>query len=829
MTERVSIKEAECCRDQRVEIPDHIPFSQRARADIYAFSAFLILLSAILAYWFINDDWLSDYDIMSYFLPWYGHLGDRLRTFDIPGWMPWLSGGSPVAGDPSGGWWYLPVMFTFPFLGVTTAFKAMILVQTLIGGIAVYTLSRLLGLRPTAALMSTVAFVFGPFLAGQTMYGTVAGQLSTWLAVALLGVECSLRTSRIVPRIAWWCVTGLAISQIAVSWPGQGLYNGLLIIAAWVAYRSLLWPVDLERSLRERCVDLLTTGPAVLVLGFLLGAAGLLPRLHINSISNIPNGDYSGVTGGNYLVTPHSFVTLLRDTLMDDPHFRPVALGAPVVVLALLAILIGRGRYGIPFFAAVTVLAGILSMEEMPLHRALYLLPSFENIHTHSPSRILWICFFAPAMLSGAGIEALLPWRPRHRSLPMLGIPSLLMIAAAVVLDRAELSIGWWPLMLTAATTVLAAWIVMSKWVDNQRHVHILVQLGAVAMIALVIIYPTGKDVLIHGMSTGERSARRESCVDTYLARTDPGGAGEFLQQQQRVEPPFRYVSSAGRDPASNDRSYNFRRCDPNVLAALIGGRAVRLELESVQGYNPLHLRVYAEYTDIMNGGQQDYHWVDPYPATLQSSPLLDMLNVRYIVVALEGSHDPHDIRPIAAGKTEVFRDERVVVFENPNASPRAWIVHEVRPNHDGEGLRQLAGGRVDGRGVAFVDGPMPVVDPVVASGSSSEHVTITGRDEDALTAAVRADAAGLVVFSEIYEQGWTAYVDGEPVAVLRTNHALRGVPVPAGEHTIELRYEPESLHIGLWISGVTTVAVVTVLAAAIRPRKSYQAHHAYE
>ncbi|MDQ3442906.1 MAG: YfhO family protein [Chloroflexota bacterium] len=52
---------------------------------------------------------------------------------------------------------------------------------------------------------------------------------------------------------------------------------------------------------------------------------------------------------------------------------------------------------------------------------------------------------------------------------------------------------------------------------------------------------------------------------------------------------------------------------------------------------------------------------------------------------------------------------------------------------------------------------------------------------------------------------------------MLRTNHALRGVPAPAGEHTIALRYVPESLRIGLWISLLTSITAVIVWAAAIR------------
>ena len=71
------------------------------------------------------------------------------------------------------------------------------------------------------------------------------------------------------------------------------------------------------------------------------------------------------------------------------------------------------------------------------------------------------------------------------------------------------------------------------------------------------------------------------------------------------------------------------------------------------------------------------------------------------------------------------------------------------------------------------------------------------------MTIRTETAAPGFLVVSEVYEQGWRGYVDGEPVEVLPTNHALRGVAVPAGEHEVELRYEPRSLRLGLWISGI--------------------------
>ena len=169
-------------------------------------------------------------------------------------------------------------------------------------------------------------------------------------------------------------------------------------------------------------------------------------------------------------------------------------------------------------------------------------------------------------------------------------------------------------------------------------------------------------------------------------------------------------------------------------MATLVSGRAIPLDLETIHGYNPLRLAVYAEYTEVMNGGPQDYHWMDPAPAALASSPLLDMLNVRYIVVALDETADPDAVAAIAEGRTEVFRNDQVVVYENPEAFPRAWIVHEVRED-DGTGLSWLEDGTVDGREVAFVEGTPPDVEPA----TSAEPVAVTGRTDHSLSVAVDA------------------------------------------------------------------------------------------
>jgi uncharacterized membrane protein YfhO len=81
------------------------------------------------------------------------------------------------------------------------------------------------------------------------------------------------------------------------------------------------------------------------------------------------------------------------------------------------------------------------------------------------------------------------------------------------------------------------------------------------------------------------------------------------------------------------------------------------------------------------------------------------------------------------------------------------------------------------------------------------------------MTLAASTSAAGLLVISEVYTDGWNAYVDGQKEDILRTDHALRGVPIAAGDHTVELKYEPQSLQTGMMISGGTAIVVTGIWA----------------
>jgi hypothetical protein len=254
------------------------------------------------------------------------------------------------------------------------------------------------------------------------------------------------------------------------------------------------------------------------------------------------------------------------------------------------------------------------------------------------------------------------------------------------------------------------------------------------------------------------------------------------------------------------------RRFDPAISALLVNGRPIYLGLYDIQGYNPLHLARYDEFMTALNGRPQDYHTSFLLPSGLRS-PLLDLLDVRYIVQDATLPPYRDDVRALHAGSRVVFRTPRVIVHERDSAPPHAWIVHDVQSVTRGEALPLLTRRVIDPYQTALVEGPLPAT--AVPDQAAAESARITAYEPDRMTIATQAAAPGMLVVSEVYESGWRAYVDGAEVEILPTHHALRGIPIPSGEHTVEMHYDPLSLRLGLWISGIATAAMVVVFVIA--------------
>jgi uncharacterized membrane protein YfhO len=92
--------------------------------------------------------------------------------------------------------------------------------------------------------------------------------------------------------------------------------------------------------------------------------------------------------------------------------------------------------------------------------------------------------------------------------------------------------------------------------------------------------------------------------------------------------------------------------------------------------------------------------------------------------------------------------------------------------------------------------------------------------EPDEVVIEIEAERSGLLFVSEIWHPSWLAFIDGEPVEVLRTNVAFRGVVVPAGRHELRFQYSVAEFRLGFGLSAVGFVGALAVLIGG-RLRKS--------
>src|ERR671932_1319565 len=770
-------------------------------------------------------------DAATQYYPFYYFLGKSLSSGQIPAWNPYQFSGTPFAGDPLSGWSYLPAMVLFSLLPLVAAVKSFMFLHLLLAGLSTYALARALGIGIPGAFLSAIAYEYsGLFYVQNTCCFQYTGVMA-WLPLAILGAEMAIRSPSWLLRGVWWGISGLAISQTLAAWFGQGSYYALLAVGGYIAYRTLLSPPPLSEirggGVRGRVGWLLVHGAGVLVFGLAMGAFGVLPRLEYNALSNLAGGYPAEV------LSDQSWWSVGDWALLLEPS--PWYAGLIVLALALVAPLIAFKRFAISYLGALALGALVLTSQgPTPLHSVLYLLPYFERLHPHRPDRVILIFYLCTALLAGAALSGLEERvrRAKPLSLALLFVLAVLLLAITSTLfpPKPE-GEDLYPLHLTEGVTIhsfslvllslavllVAGYALLSAPLLAWRNL-------AFALLALVVfadLFVADRTAVAEQDLTwwGWTVKTREMDLASYYS---PSGAARFLQSREGEEP-FRYF---GYDPELEESwhiSSPMLFVEPRTLALEANGRPMLAGLHSVQGYNPTHIARYDQFMSALNGDEQNYHFVDVYEKGL-NSPLLDLLNVRYIIVPSHNSQEenrrgfPHSLRRFEGFEhthPTIYEDGQSKVLENPNALPRAWIVHSARKEENPkETLRLLGSGEVDPRQEALLEEDPPQQMSQPPGGSSAEQALVEEYGANSMKLKTSSGSAGLLVLSEVYYPAWKAYVDGEPAEVYATDQLLRSVPIPEGEHEVELRYESEALEAGITISMVAC-AVLVVLAFA--------------
>jgi hypothetical protein len=148
---------------------------------------------------------------------------------------------------------------------------------------------------------------------------------------------------------------------------------------------------------------------------------------------------------------------------------------------------------------------------------------------------------------------------------------------------------------------------------------------------------------------------------------------------------------------------------------------------------------------------------------------------------------------------------EPVAVY-NADALGNCWLVKDVRfVDTDMDALKAMR--NLDVKDTAVAENVLkngvdykPVYD-------SLAKITLIKNDNDVIDYSFKAATNQFAVFSEVYYNGgWKAYIDNKEVPVIKTNYALRGLAVSAGEHAIRFEFKPAAFYKTLPVAIVASI-----------------------
>ena len=212
-------------------------------------------------------------------------------------------------------------------------------------------------------------------------------------------------------------------------------------------------------------------------------------------------------------------------------------------------------------------------------------------------------------------------------------------------------------------------------------------------------------------------------------------------------------------------------------------------KIQSAYGYQGAKMRWYQDIDDV---------------AGMDNPLVWQLMDVKYII-----SNRPDSSQVLSLA----YNGPQYKVYVNRAHVPRAFFVNRYEVTSGLDMLRKMASMSFDVRDVAyFTEDPHLKIEPP-KDGAKAEYVSYGLQD---LIVNVTATGNNLLFLSEsYYPNGWKAYLDGNEIPIYRMDYLFRGVVVPAGTHTLEMKFEPKSFYVGKNASlGMNIVLIVVLLFA---------------
>ena len=728
-------------------------------------------------------------DFGGFFLPRHCLTGRSLAEGVVPAWNPYAMGGAPFAGDPLSGWMSLPVMTFYSLFSCEVGVRIFIIFHPVLAGLSVYWFLRGEGTSRAAATVGGLSLSLAMSASVLVMAFHFAGIIAWSAALLAAGARC-FRARTWPARWLWVALTALVWGQLAVAFVALGviLGTGLLIV------------YGLARYLLDRRAGAVRTRDVLLVAGLL---ALSLPLVNLAFI--LPVLGYLGRTTLSFgydalaeLAGEESFARtgpalsdgwVLRLSSSPGPYMGGVALCLAFSALfskRLRALAIAFMSFGTACY--LLTIRFVIDIVEPLAERV----PG-GDIYLHRPERMRYGALVAVAVLAGLGLEA---WRSAS---PALGRRLLMIVPGLAVWGLLPLMAGadgsQMLLFLIGTALGIALLLVMLK---APRVIYLVPVLLAIELTAGALLGQHADEVV--------SPLEQEDRVRLSGLKEPRDDVAAFFRPD-RIARALNGDGVARALKAGGVLDYEFGSIPPTHLVH---------EVEEPIGYTSVQKLRYWLFVRTVNGGKGVYNkgiFRRPQPS------LLSLFQVGWVIA--------HESRPNST------KDIEDLLSESPTATRRKSTLYEV--TDPGERASLLSDWRV-------VSDPREALDAVTAPGFDSYETVVLEKDPGIDPGATRGEVGevsyaprgtqgahievdspspAVLVIRNVFDKGWEASIDGEPVAIQRADYLMQAIPVPEGSHEVEIAYKDPLIGLGLAGSGASILVLLALALLAHRRRSA--------
>lgn len=740
--------------------------SQETRKDLVYIG--LILLVICIFFWKVilypqNMIFSIRSDTVTQFYPW------RVAASEsglLPLWNPYTFGGEPLLANPQLAYFYPPNIILFTIFPDHLAFGYGFILHLFIASSSMYFLGRRLELSRVSSLFIGMTFVFSGYFMGHVFAAHYPQTCSASLIPAIfLLFDTALR------RNSWKfaLATGILVGcQFLAGHIQITLMTGFVLVSYFVYHMIITW----KTTTYKNKLKLTGISAVAALLSILVTVIQFIPSYQYTSLTTRSGGvGYSYAT--SYSLPPANLIMLFTPNIMGQPlngtywgawsHWElSMYMGIITLIFFPFAIHYRKNSH-VRFFAGMGILSIILAMGgSTPVYWIFYkLIPGFDLLR--GPARFVVLFIFSLSILAGFGFDHLQKgltadqMKKINKKVKVLVWISLIILSGSLIVylfqDRlmgtaTDVAVNIYPdasdlsdelSMMILDIIVFAVFLGLSSillvWRVKKKQQIKFFQWGVIALIVVNLGY-------YHNL---------------YIDSKDPDD----------IYSPPEYI----RFLQQNSNGYRIYDSTPSDVELIKDNFQIMYGLHTVKGYNPLHLKNYEElFESIRNLSNNQQH------------PVLDLLNVRYII-----SHT----RLNDSGFDLAYQDNSVPVciYENPRVLQKAFFIENYTVIPDDGVLERIRSPGFDPRiSVLLSEEPDHIFVRQENETSHGEN-RVDVLEETNTNLKIRAQTInpGFLVIGQTHYPNWQVYVEGEERDLHLVYHALSGVYLEPGENEVEL------------------------------------------